>query len=353
MLERLSAPTHAFLNLTNGCNLRCLYCSADSSVPTPDELSREDWEQVIDQMAAVGVFTVTVTGGEPLVRTDAFDLMERMTGHGLQVSLLTNGTLLKPAAVDRLVNIGVRTVNVSLDSTMPEVNDATRGEGAYDRAFAGVENLLERGYRPGIMVTVTRFNAHEVVKIARRYLELPVASVAFNLVADLGRQRCHRELLALGLEDLDELAERFEEARRAVSGKVVDGLSKWYELPRRLERRAGTVDAPSCLLQCGAARNSCAISAEGDVAPCNKLAELRCGNLREQTLQEIWLGDRMERVRQLRKRPTASAPVCAGCRYAAACSGGCRAEAYLHFGDLEAPDPLCRVLRDSAIHAYA
>lgn len=351
MLRRLSAPIDVFLNLTNACNLRCLYCSADSGLAADDELSGREWEAVIDELGSLKVFAVTLSGGEPLVRRDLFRLIERLGERGIVVRLISNGTLLRPATVDRLSSLGVRSVKVSLDGASPQVNDATRGAGAFERALAGVRNLLDRGVRPVVLVTVTRWNLERVAETVKALAGLGVGAVAFNLVSGLGRAPCHEELLALRPADLEELAGRLRDARSAHPGLVKEDLLHWFRMSRRLD--AGDREAPAArMLPCGAARTSCAVTFDGWVVPCNKLAGLRCGNVRSQSLAEIWAGPAMERVRALADVETSEGPGCGGCRYRAVCAGGCRAEAYLRFGDLLAPDPTCAVLADSAVHGY-
>lgn len=353
-LRRLSAPVDAFLNLTNACNLRCLYCSADSGRPGPDELTRGEWERVIDELADLRVFTVTVTGGEALVRRDAFHLLERLVHHRIDVRLISNGTLLRPATVARLVDLGIHSVKVSLDGASAAVNDTTRGAGSFDRAVAGVRNLLAAGVRPVVLVTVTRRNLLRIAETAAALADLGVRAVAFNMVAELGRETCQEAVLGLRPEDLRELAVRLRDAQDAHPDLVKEDLLHWLRLPSRLPgngfEQNGHPVPGARMLPCGAARTSCAVTADGWVVPCNKLAGWRCGNVRTETLAEIWRGPAMERVRGLAEVATSSAPGCAACRYRTVCAGGCRAEAYLRFGDLLAPDPRCAVLADSAVH---
>ena len=353
MLRTFSAPLSVFLNITNGCNLRCTYCSAESGVPAADELTTREWSGLIDELGELKVFNAVVTGGEPFVHRDSFFLLERLLMRGVAVSLNTNGTLITTDRARQLDRLGIRDVSVSLDGTTARVNDRTRGSGSFERALRGVEILLERNIYPHILVTVTRFNYRHVIQIAAALRGLNVASVSFNPVTRLGRGICNWSMFELGQSELEELARQLSTARSSLGSFVGEDLLHWFQLPQRLERaRSNAGHGRATLLPCGAAKTSCAITADGWVLPCNNFVTYRCGNVRSESLKAIWCSERMSRIRRLEHIPTATGPGCQGCRYNGYCFGGCRALAYLEFGDLIAPDPMCSVLADSGLHGY-
>lgn len=350
MQLRLSSPVTVFLNITNACNLRCVYCSADSGVPSPEELSPDELHGLIDEMVGLKVCKVIVTGGEPFVRTDIFDLLDHMLEGGLVVSILSNGTMIRPRVAQRLVARRLTDISISLDGITPAVHDLTRGEGAFERTLAGVRTLLDHGVKPVILVTVTSANWCQIAAMVDELMELGVHSAGFNLMASLGRGG---ECGALCL-DPEQMLQYVAELKR-VKGKhpafVKEDFLHWLTLPGRLvSRRAG--NGPK-LLPCDAAKTFCAIAADGTVYPCNRFTLHPCGNLREATLAQIWRGEEMERVRLLGQTPTTAAAGCRDCKYSVVCAGGCRADALTAFGDLEAPDPHCAVIPDSAVHGVS
>lgn len=352
---RLSSPVSVFLNLTNSCNLRCVYCSAASGVPDPMDLAPDELRRVIDELIALKVLKVIVTGGEPFVRTDVFDLLERLLGGGLCLSLITNGTLIRGETAQRLAELGLWNVSVSLDGTLPEVNDRTRGEGSLGRALEGIGQLMDHGVTPFILVTVTASNVAHVADLVDHLTDLGVKGAAFNLMASQGRgDGCGS--LRVPPDRIRQLAADLERVKSERDGFVREDLLHWLELPPRLELRS-TLDPSRCrdsrLLPCDAAKTACAIGSDGTVYPCNRFGDYPCGNLRSQSLQEIWLGERMQRIRDLAAVPTSRSRGCASCRYSPVCSGGCRALAHLAYADLEAPDPSCALLSDAGCHSYA
>lgn len=357
MLSHYSAPLSVYLNVTNECNLRCIYCSADSGTPYSNELSLEEIYGVIDSLREAKVFHVTVTGGEPFVRKDIFSILERLVQARLKVGIISNGTIITEEIARRLEDLKIDEMRVSLDATTPEANDAARGHAAFKRAYRGVKILLDHGIRPTILVTVNKFNYDQVVTIVEDLKKLDVQHVAFNLVSAVGRGVCTYPVLNLTQEELYEFADLVREVKAEYKQFVKEDFLHWFSLPKRLDeymrkKGEGASQLQTKMLPCGAAKTQCAITADGWVVPCNKFTDYRCGNLREDTFLNIWNNSQMGTIRGLAQQQTAGAHGCNECRYSPVCAGGCRAEAFLHFQDIEAPDPGCAVLPDSAVHQY-
>lgn len=357
MLSHYSAPLSVYLNVTNECNLRCIYCSADSGTPYSNELSLEEIYGVIDSLREAKVFHVTVTGGEPFVRKDIFLILEKLVQSRIKVGIISNGTIVTDEIVRRLVSLKIDEMRVSLDATSPEANDAARGHAAFRRAYRGVKVLLDHGIRPTILVTVNKFNYDQVETIVEDLKKLDVQHVAFNLVSAVGRGVCTYPVLNLSQEQLNEFADLIRVVKAEHKGFVKEDFLHWFALPKRLDdymrkQGDGASQVQKKMLPCGAAKTQCAITADGYVVPCNKFTDYHCGNLRENSFLNIWNDTQMGKIRALAQESTTDAHGCNECRYSPVCSGGCRAEAFLHYGDIEAPDPGCSVLSDSAVHLY-
>ncbi|MBW2455617.1 MAG: radical SAM protein [Deltaproteobacteria bacterium] len=140
--------TYLFWESTLRCNLKCAHCGSSCEATSPvDELSTE---QVIAILRTIGedfdasrIF-VSITGGEPLLRKDLYEVVAEMTRLGMMSCIVTNGTLLTPERARLLVDAGMRTVSVSIDGLEPE-HEAIRGEGSYDRALAGIAAARQAG----------------------------------------------------------------------------------------------------------------------------------------------------------------------------------------------------------------
>jgi radical SAM protein with 4Fe4S-binding SPASM domain len=162
-----SKPRLIFWELTKGCNLRCIHCRATATeLSSPSDLSTQAAREIIDQIAAVSTPILVLSGGEPLFRSDIFQLARYGTDKGLRVALATNGTLVTKHVARMIVDSGVRRVAISLDGADALTHDTFRGiPGAFDAAIAGFRNLKNLGMSVQINTTIARHNAHQLPQV--------------------------------------------------------------------------------------------------------------------------------------------------------------------------------------------
>src|SRR5579863_4892895 len=165
-------PRLIFWELTKACNLRCIHCRASATeLSSPDDFSTQTAKSIIDQIAAVSSPILVLSGGEPLFRSDIFDLARYGTEKGLRVALATNGTLVTKQVAQKIVDSGVKRVAISLDGADAATHDTFRGiPGAFDAAITGFRNLKALGMSVQINTTIARHNAHQlpnVLELAR------------------------------------------------------------------------------------------------------------------------------------------------------------------------------------------
>ncbi len=165
-------PRLIFWELTKGCNLRCIHCRASATeLSSPSDLSTQAARDIIDQIAEVSSPILVLSGGEPLFRSDIFQLARYGTDKGLRVALATNGTLVTKQVAQKIVDSGVKRVAISLDGADAATHDTFRGiPGAFDAAITGFRNLKELGLSVQINTTIARHNAHQlpaVLELAR------------------------------------------------------------------------------------------------------------------------------------------------------------------------------------------
>ena len=158
-------------NVTRRCNLRCAHCYLDADFlegRRADEQSTEDCFRIIDQIreANPNPFLI-LTGGEPLLRPDVFEIAAYASDRGAYVVVGTNGIALTEKSIDRLKRAGVKGAGVSLDSTDSRVHDAFRGVmGAWDLTMSGISRLAAAGMPFAVQMTVTETNAGEIATMA-------------------------------------------------------------------------------------------------------------------------------------------------------------------------------------------
>ncbi|WP_069807479.1 radical SAM/SPASM domain-containing protein [Vulcanisaeta thermophila] len=339
-----------FWNITYRCNLKCLHCYINAIQGlSRDELTTEEALRVIDDAHELGVPLLIISGGEPLIREDFEVLARRAHDHGIPISLSTNGTLISEKWSEKLGELGVRYVGISIDSPIPEVHDKIRGVvGAFDLALRGIKNVMKVGIPVGIRTTVTKLNidhAHEVVELAHK---IGVSRVAFYHLVPSGRGKSIMNLLPSGdqllrfLMRLINIAAKYRDVEILTVDNPSDGVvaalltsedEGEFLQKLRLVARMGA---------CSAGRKVMSIYPNGDVYPCQFFNDKPMGNVRRDRLTEIWLKPRMntELVIRLRERRYGESSPCGRCPYLPYC-GGCRVRAGAFNNDPWSMDPIC------------
>ncbi|MFB6216263.1 MAG: radical SAM protein, partial [Candidatus Aenigmatarchaeota archaeon] len=148
-------------NFTNACNLNCKHCYQNADRPTPDELTTEEALDAVDEMADAGLAYVAMSGGEPLMRDDFFDVVERIRERNMGFSLATNGTMLTKRRVEKLEENDCLYVQVSVDGR-PKTHNELRGAHSFEKTMEGVKNAVESDVTVGLAMTVTEDNLEDV-----------------------------------------------------------------------------------------------------------------------------------------------------------------------------------------------
>src|SRR5664279_6374074 len=158
---------------TQKCNLRCVHCRCSSEMNSSEgDFTTEEGKKLLKEIADFSKPVVVLSGGEPLLRQDIFELAEYGTSLGLRVALATNGTLVTKDVAEKIKHAGIKRVSISLDGSDAATHDSFRGiPGAFDAAVYGMKNMQELGISVQINTTIAKHNAHqlpEVLDLARR-----------------------------------------------------------------------------------------------------------------------------------------------------------------------------------------
>jgi radical SAM protein with 4Fe4S-binding SPASM domain len=349
--QRFTAPLFVVWNLTQACNLTCRHCYQDAQhKPLGDELTTAQKLNAVDQMADNFVPFVAFAGGEPLVSPDLWPVLERCRERGLHVTVATNGTLLTPSNCERLRDAGVKYVEVSLDSPDPAQHDTFRGvPGAWRHTTQGIRNAVAAGIRTGMACCFTRDTVTRADEMVQLAIDLGCKTFAFFNFIPVGRGRAMlREDLTPQQREglLHLLQQRFTEGqinvistapqfgRACIAYGAPDGV---FATGHAGGGRGGKAMVLARYLGgCGAGRCYCCIQPTGVVTPCVYIPKPVVGDLRRQSLAEIWEN---ELFRTLSDRDDYG-DHCGVCDYRRYC-GGCRARALSYTGDIQAGDPGC------------
>ncbi|GAB6157767.1 putative heme d1 biosynthesis radical SAM protein NirJ1 [Desulfotomaculum varum] len=349
-------------NATRTCNLRCRHCYSESDHKKYDELSTREAKQFIDDLAAFRVPVLLISGGEPLLRPDFFELARYAGQQGIRITVSTNGTLITPEVAQQLKEIGVGYVGISLDG-IGEINDRFRGRaGAYEAALRGIRNCLAVGQRVGLRFTVNRHNFRELNNIFDLVEKENIPRVCFYHLVYTGRgsemvkeDLTHAESRAV----LDLIIERTLDLHRRGFNKEIltvdnhaDAIYIYLKLLKENPERARQVYR---LLSCnGGNRTGIAIGEvdwEGNVHA-DQFSRNHCfGNVRQRKFSDIWTDLSHPILAGLKNRKPLLKGRCARCKWLDLCNGNFRARAEAVYGDFWAEDPACYLTDEEISHA--
>lgn len=346
-----SAPLVIVWNFTNACNLNCKHCYQDAHNKLDDELTLEEKLNVVDQMVYNDVSAIAFAGGEPLLHKDFWPVVEHCKEVGMYISVATNGTLITKEVAKRLMDIGVQYVEVSIDSAVPERHDEFRGGKDYfKRTVEGVKNAVEAGLSVGVATVASKTGYQEMDDIIKLTKELGAQKFyAFNFIPT-GRAK---DIIDIDLTPqerenmLDKLYTEFLRKEIFSFTTCPQYGRKCYEANPEgviVNSHYGYIEGAQAKMLadyiggCGAGRCYCAFQPNGKVTPCVFMPLEIVGDLKKETLKEIW--DKETIMTQLRDRELLKGH-CKVCDYRAMC-GGCRARAYGYFGDYFEADPGCK-----------
>lgn len=308
------------LNMTNKCNLKCIYCYAEKR--DRDEKQRHltygDYIKIIRDAADINKnVLITFTGGEPLLNKDTIKLAEFCKSNSIKTFLLTNGCPITPRNAEKISKL-FDTIKTSLDGDCAELHDRQRGIGSFNRVMKAKELLEKYGANLKFACTVTQLNKDHLR----------------GLVDMLGNRLSFQPIYALGDERLKKIGITGEEYLDILFSlgnvDLFNGTKQYMEQLR----------GKGCV-RCAVGEGEISIAPTGEVYPCHMLHfdELVCGNVFETSFKEIYYSS--EILNKIRNMSVDTKENCKRCNIRYICGGGCWARAYLESKNLETPDSFC------------
>jgi heme d1 biosynthesis radical SAM protein NirJ len=340
-------------NLIRRCNLTCKHCySISADVDFPGELSTAEICAVMDDLKHFGVPVLILSGGEPLLRPDIYEISARAKAMGFYVGLSTNGTLIDADNIGRIAAIGYDYVGISLDG-MREVHDRFRQKpGAFDASLAAIRLCRDAGIKVGMRFTPTQDTARELPDILRLMEAEGVDKLYVSHLNYGGRGNRHRASDAVHgttRQVMDQLFEAaWADAQAGGRREFVTGnndadavyLLQWIarhrperhaEMLERLRRWGGNASGV----------NIANIDNLGNVHPDTFWWNYNLGNVRERPFSAIWVDTSDPLMAGLKSSPRPLRGRCGVCGYRAVCGGNTRVRAFQLTGDPWWEDPAC------------
>ncbi|MBN1932176.1 MAG: heme b synthase [Desulfobacterales bacterium] len=329
---------------TRNCNLSCMHCRASATNgPYAGELDTKASLRLLDQIAEVGKPIVILTGGEPLMRPDIFEIASYGTQKGLRMVMAPNGTLITETNAKQMAESGIKRISVSLDGATKESHDNFRGvEGAFDGAVRGIKIAKEAGIDFQINTTITKANLDEIPKIQELAVNLGAVAHHIFLLVPTGRGKyiLDQEITA---EQYEETLNWFYDQRGKTPLQLKATCAPhYYRIIRQRAKKDGipvtykTYGLDAVTRGCLGGTSFCFISNIGIVQPCGFL-QINCGDITRKSFADVW--NTSDVFLSLRDFDNLKGK-CGKCEYRKVC-GGCRARAYEATGDFLAEEPLC------------
>jgi len=331
------------LHLTERCNLRCTHCYQTGA--KIDEMSLSEIKDIAVETAEMlkvwsdvhGIDfspSFNVTGGEPFLRRDLYEIIGEIGNRGFEIYLLSNGTLIDQEAAETLARLGVKGVQVSIEGP-EEIHERIRGQGSFTASLRGVQHLLEAGLTVTLNVTLSELNADHFAELVTLSSSLGVQRLGFSRLVPSGR--------GAGLVDKMIKKQKIKEIYEGIFSLSTEGLEivTGDPLAVQMSSHGGEDAGPVATAGCAAGLSGLTVLPDGTLTPCRRLF-IPLGNVRKDGLREVWATS--EVLGLLRDRNSYRGK-CGRCERWSRCRG-CRAIAYAYSrargeSDFLAEDPQC------------
>ncbi|MGE5556687.1 MAG: radical SAM protein [Methanocella sp.] len=330
---------------TFACNSSCVHCVSAGKTAFPDEINTKDAKQLVDQVQKFGASFFGITGGQPLLRSDLFEVLDYAHSLGLNTSIITDGRMLDEKTINKIIKNKTK-ISVSIDGG-PETNDAIRGEGAYKAAVTAIERFAKADLLNVLVYTfankgqVTNANEEDMVHVLELAKKFGARWVVFHgfvpysddkesLKADLTPKQyewvCNKLFdLTIRYGGKPDINVYIPFYARVAKQRGMPNYDQWWE--------------HFFLGRCFFGKFM-SIAENGDAIPCSYNDAYRIGNIRNKPIDEIWKdmqnSDFFNKVKDKRNLKGK----CGVCEYRDVC-GGCRSAALFYTGDILGPDPRC------------
>ena len=344
------SPKWIAWEITRRCNLRCVHCRSSSEMVVKEhpDFSTAEAFRVLDDISSYAKPVVVLSGGEPLMRKDVFEIAEYGTGKGLRMCMATNGSLVTDEICRKIKASGMKIVSMSLDGSTPQVHDDFRNEkGAFDGVMKAAALFREHGIEFIINSSFTKRNEEEIPKVYKLAKDIGATAWYLFMIVPTGRgEEIMSELISK--EKYEDILDWHYEMEKDELDMLVRPtcaphyyrlvFQKAKEEGTKFERRTlkfSTGGSKGCL----AGQLICLIDVDGNVLPCSYFPK-PAGNIRSQSFKEIW--ENSELFKDLRDFKSYKGK-CGMCEYLNVC-GGCRARAFAVHGDYLAEEPFCNYI---------
>lgn len=327
------------------CENNCVHCSSAGKPAADDEVDTHSAMKIVDEVYDFGASFFGITGGQPFLRKDLFEVLDYATKKGLSTSIITDGRLLDEEAFQKIVKNQTK-ISVSIDGGK-KTNDVIRGKGAYDAAFAAIKKfskekllncLVYTFAKVGEVNNVNELDMRHVLDLAKKYDArwvvfhgmIPYSKDKNSLKADPTPQQY--EWVCNKLYDLTQ------------EYKGTPGINIYLPFYARVAKQRGMPDFDNWYNSFFLGRcffgKFMSVAENGDAIPCSYNDFYRLGNVKDKSLKQIWVDMQSSEFFNNVKDKSKLKGKCGVCEFKEIC-GGCRSSALFYTGDILGSDPRC------------
>ncbi len=272
--EDYKSPLFIAWQLNSACNLGCLHCCEEAGHSMPDEMTKEQALDFCRQIAELDIPYMAISGGEPLLCPHIFDVCELIRDSNISLKIETNGEFIDEKTAQKLAELKMRSVQISLDGATPETHERLRLRGDWGKAVAACKSLIKHGVNTEIVFVPTQFNIHEISEIIDIAYSLGVYGFYTGKTMRIGRAAQNWDILCPSEEEYTKFFNVLQEKTEQYKGKM-----KIYHYPYDvIEELKYRIEKPSASLL---------VVPNGKVKLIGPLPFI-CGDLKKQSLAQIW-----------------------------------------------------------------
>lgn len=312
-------------------------------------LSPAEFKPLVDECVRMGVFHLTILGGEPLAYPHLFELLEYTADLPLIVSMSSNGVLLSQEKAKSLSNF-IDRIQISLDGPNASIAEVLKGKGTFDSTISAIKQLVDVKLHVTVSYVLTHENSspNDIKEFVKYMAALGVNCLSFIQYYPSGDNAVNARILdtdknKIIKDTLDYLRDQYKDIDISYEASFL-----FHESPS-VHSNIKLYETTSIGCDCGRTRIS--IYPNGDVIPCDFLAnrkEFIVGNIFDDSLENIWKDSLL--LNKFRSRNVTNIKPCKSCEYQFSCTGGCQAMALMTWGNINMPDPRCpRVRKEMTI----
>lgn len=342
-LAYYSAPKSAIWDITYLCNLKCPHCLTSSGSKHYDQLNTGKVFKVIENLADAKLLYLSFAGGEPFLRKDLPELIQKANLHNIRVDIASNGVEITQDMLISLRDLPIFHIQISIDGLGSDHDNFRGRKGAFENILKNIKRLKEEGISISISTTATSQNYNNISKIIDFAVEVGAVSYKTIPFLPVGRGKINSQL-KMNKQQYEVVCKTLVDKSREYAEHI--GISSETTFSFIFDKHTCCETSTNTQMGCSAGYDTLSIGADGTAFPCPFLQKLPIGNLCETSLKDIWNNSMvLKKLRNIEKKDMNSP--CNKCKYAPSyCRGGCRAAAYEYFGDLNSCDPLCPLCND-------